>query len=78
MCDRIASGSFKMNGCIEQTMRAEESWVSETVVEGITERLTQAITTGVIRPGDLERKFGFSHIPICEALRWLQYATSKH
>ena len=54
-------------------MRAEESWAaSETVVDGITECLTQAIIIGVIRPGDLERKFAFSHIPICETLRRLQ------
>jgi DNA-binding GntR family transcriptional regulator len=48
------------------------------MVDGITERLRQAIITGTIRPGerirvaDLERKFGVSHIPIREALRRLQ------
>jgi DNA-binding GntR family transcriptional regulator len=57
----------------------EESWpVPETMVDGITERLRQAIITGAIRPrerirvADLERKFGVSHIPIREALRRLQ------
>ena len=57
----------------------EESWpIPETMVDGITERLRQAIITGAIRPGerirvaDLERKFGVSHIPIREALRRLQ------
>ena len=55
------------------------SWpIPETMVDGITERLRQAIITGAIRPGerirvaDLERKFGVSHIPIREALRRLQ------
>jgi DNA-binding GntR family transcriptional regulator len=48
------------------------------MVDGITERLRQAIITGAIRPrerirvADLERKFGVSHIPIREALRRLQ------
>ena len=48
------------------------------MVDGITERLRQAIITGAIRPSerirvaDLERKFGVSHIPIREALRRLQ------
>jgi len=65
----------------EQTMSAQiqESWsLPETMVDGITERLRQAIITGTIRPGerirvaDLERKFGVSHIPIREALRRLQ------
>jgi DNA-binding GntR family transcriptional regulator len=47
-------------------------------LDGITERLRQAIITGAIRPrerirvADLERKFGVSHIPIREALRRLQ------
>ena len=57
----------------------QESWpIPETMVDGITERLRQAIITGAIRPGerirvaDLERKFGVSHIPIREALRRLQ------
>jgi DNA-binding GntR family transcriptional regulator len=57
----------------------QESWpIPETMVDGITERLRQAIITGSIRPGerirvaDLERKFGVSHIPIREALRRLQ------
>jgi len=57
----------------------QESWsVPETMVDGITERLRKAIITGAIRPrerirvGDLERKFGVSHIPIREALRRLQ------
>ena len=57
----------------------EESWpVPETMVDGITERLRQAIITGAIKPrerirvADLERKFGVSHIPIREALRRLQ------
>ena len=57
----------------------EESWpIPETMVDGITERLRQAIITGAIRPrerirvADLERKFGVSHIPIREALRRLQ------
>ena len=57
----------------------QESWpIPETMVDGITERLRQAIITGTIRPGerirvaDLERKFGVSHIPIREALRRLQ------
>jgi DNA-binding GntR family transcriptional regulator len=60
-------------GAIEQTMRAEESWAaSETVVDGIAERLPQAIISGTNQPGDLERKFGSSHIPIREALRRLQ------
>jgi len=59
--------------------RIEESWpVPETMVDGITERLRQAIITGAIKPrerirvADLERKFGVSHIPIREALRRLQ------
>jgi DNA-binding GntR family transcriptional regulator len=52
--------------------------IPETMVDGITERLRQAIITGAIRPrerirvADLERKFGVSHIPIREALRRLQ------
>ena len=57
----------------------QESWpIPETMVDGITERLRQAIITGAIRPrerirvADLERKFGVSHIPIREALRRLQ------
>ena len=57
----------------------QESWpIPETMVDGITERLRQAIVTGAIRPrerirvADLERKFGVSHIPIREALRRLQ------
>ncbi len=57
----------------------QETWpVPETMADGITERLRQAIITGTIRPGerirvaDLERKFGVSHIPIREALRRLQ------
>jgi DNA-binding GntR family transcriptional regulator len=57
----------------------QESWpIPETMVDGITERLRQAIITGAIRPSerirvaDLERKFGVSHIPIREALRRLQ------
>ena len=57
----------------------EESWpVPETMVDGIAERLRQAIITGAIKPrerirvADLERKFGVSHIPIREALRRLQ------
>ena len=57
----------------------QESWpIPETIVDGITERLRQAIITGAIRPrerirvADLERKFGVSHIPIREALRRLQ------
>ena len=57
----------------------QESWpIPETMVDGITERLRQAIITGTIRPrerirvADLERKFGVSHIPIREALRRLQ------
>ena len=57
----------------------QELWsVPETMVDGITERLRKAIITGAIRPrerirvGDLERKFGVSHIPIREALRRLQ------
>jgi DNA-binding GntR family transcriptional regulator len=57
----------------------EEAWpIPETMVDGITERLRQAIITGTIGPGerirvaDLERKFGVSHIPIREALRRLQ------
>jgi DNA-binding GntR family transcriptional regulator len=57
----------------------ERSWrVPETVVDGITERLRQAIITGAIKPRerirvtDLVRKFGVSHIPIREALRRLQ------
>jgi DNA-binding GntR family transcriptional regulator len=61
----------------EQTQEA--SWpIPETMVDGITERLRQAIISGIIRPGerirvaDLERKFGVSHIPIREALRRLQ------
>ena len=60
-------------------MSAEEPWAApETAVDGITERLRQAIITGAIMPGeriqvaDLERKFGVSHIPIREALRRLQ------
>jgi DNA-binding GntR family transcriptional regulator len=59
--------------------QTQESWpIPETVVDGITERLRQAIITGTIRPSerirvaDLERKFGVSHIPIREALRRLQ------
>ena len=55
----------------------QESWpIPETMVDGITERLRQAIITGAIRPrerirvADLER--GVSHIPIREALRRLQ------
>jgi len=59
--------------------QVQESWpISETMVDGITERLRQAIITGAIRPrerirvADLERKFGVSHIPIREALRRLQ------
>jgi DNA-binding GntR family transcriptional regulator len=59
--------------------QTEESWpIPETMVDGITERLRQAIITGTIGPGerirvaDLERKFGVSHIPIREALRRLQ------
>jgi DNA-binding GntR family transcriptional regulator len=61
------------------TAHVEESWpIPETMVDGITERLRQAIITGAIRPrerirvADLERKFGVSHIPIREALRRLQ------
>jgi DNA-binding GntR family transcriptional regulator len=57
----------------------QESWsIPETMVDGITERLRQAIITGAIRPrerirvADLKRKFGVSHIPIREALRRLQ------
>jgi DNA-binding GntR family transcriptional regulator len=57
----------------------QESWpIPKTMVDGITERLRQAIITGAIRPrerirvADLERKFGVSHIPIREALRRLQ------
>ena len=57
----------------------QESWPTpETMVDGITERLRQAIITGTIRPSerirvaDIERKFGVSHIPIREALRRLQ------
>ena len=57
----------------------QELWpIPETMVDGITERLRQAIITGAIRPrerirvADLERKFGVSHIPIREALRRLQ------
>jgi DNA-binding GntR family transcriptional regulator len=57
----------------------EQPWpIPETMADGITERLRQAIITGAIRPGerirvaDLERKFGVSHIPIREALRRLQ------
>jgi DNA-binding GntR family transcriptional regulator len=57
----------------------QETWpIPETMVDGITERLRQAIITGAIRPrerirvADLERKFGVSHIPIREALRRLQ------
>jgi DNA-binding GntR family transcriptional regulator len=57
----------------------QEPWpIPETIVDGITERLRQAIITGIIRPSerirvaDLERKFGVSHIPIREALRRLQ------
>ena len=57
----------------------QESWpIPETMVDGITERLRQAIITGAIRPrerirvADLERKFGVSHIPIREALRRLE------
>ena len=57
----------------------QESWsIPKTMVDGITERLRKAIITGAIRPrerirvGDLERKFGVSHIPIREALRRLQ------
>jgi DNA-binding GntR family transcriptional regulator len=59
--------------------QVQESWpIPETMVDGITERLRQAIITGAIRPrerirvADLERKFGVSHIPIREALRQLQ------
>jgi DNA-binding GntR family transcriptional regulator len=59
--------------------QVQESWpIPETMVDGITERLRQAIITGAIRPrerirvADLERKFGVSHIPIREALRRLQ------
>src|SRR5262245_43758341 len=57
----------------------EEPWpIPETMADGITERLRQAIITGTIGPGErirvaeLERKFGVSHIPIREALRRLQ------
>jgi DNA-binding GntR family transcriptional regulator len=57
----------------------QELWpIPKTMVDGITERLRRAIITGTIRPGerirvgDLERKFGVSHIPIREALRRLQ------
>jgi DNA-binding GntR family transcriptional regulator len=57
----------------------QESWpVPETMVDGITERLRQAIITGTIKPrerirvADLQRKFGVSHIPIREALRRLE------
>jgi DNA-binding GntR family transcriptional regulator len=57
----------------------QEPWpIPKTMVDGITERLRRAIITGTIRPGerirvgDLERKFGVSHIPIREALRRLQ------
>jgi DNA-binding GntR family transcriptional regulator len=65
----------------QQTMstQIQESWpIPETMVDGITERLRQAIITGAIKPrerirvADLERKFGVSHIPIREALRRLQ------
>jgi DNA-binding GntR family transcriptional regulator len=48
------------------------------MVDGITERLRQAIITGTIKPrerirvADLQRKFGVSHIPIREALRRLE------
>lgn len=59
--------------------QTEESWpIPETMADGITGRLRQAIITGTIGPGerirvaDLERKFGVSHIPIREALRRLQ------
>ena len=57
----------------------QELWpIPETMVDGITERLRQAIITGAIRPrerirvADLSGKFGVSHIPIREALRRLQ------
>jgi hypothetical protein len=63
----------------DMSAHIEESWpVPETMVDGITERLRQAIITGAIKPrerirvADLERKFGVSHIPIREALRRLQ------
>ena len=63
----------------DMSAHIEELWpVPETMVDGITERLRQAIITGAIKPrerirvADLERKFGVSHIPIREALRRLQ------
>ena len=68
-----------VEGLETMSEQIQESWsVPETMVGGITERLRKAIITGAIRPrerirvGDLERKFGVSHIPIREALRRLQ------
>jgi DNA-binding GntR family transcriptional regulator len=62
--------------CLGQIIGNESA--GETMVDGITGRLRQAIITVAIRPrerirvADLERKFGVSHIPIREALRRLQ------
>jgi DNA-binding GntR family transcriptional regulator len=56
----------------------DESIKRTSLVDSVTERLRQEILTGRIPPGerilvgDVERRFGVSHIPIREALRRLE------
>lgn len=65
------------------TMAVKRATTDETIrrtsiVDTVTERLRQEILTGEIEPGgrirvgELERRFGVSHIPIREALRRLE------
>lgn len=57
---------------------SDETIPRTTVVDTVTERLRRELLTGVIPPGgrirvgELEQRFGVSHIPIREALRRLE------
>lgn len=59
-------------------MARDETIPRTSMVDVVTERLRRELLTGEIEPGgrirvgDLERRFGVSHIPIREALRRLE------